>query len=301
MANLVLNGKSIDSIDDIAENFVEEDVLREFRSGSLASWLEEYGYEEELERVRSIKPTASSIRVLAGISEALNLDDDVIAETAVRREEQRRKEEAVCKACEEQQRKDEEERRHRERETQQFSEESNQKNHERNADMLIHREEKPSYVECVSSILDSSDIETARDAVRTIMKWYADEFLEDILRELEIERKRIRINIFGWCALLGNKDISPELRKVRGVNVWLRKSPGLDDVRIRIGARSQYPNIRNQYWLYDGFVGDLKLNSQALASFWSACQETINAGQNKYMALSKDYYVTEVIANYFRW
>ncbi len=61
MANLVLNGKSIDSIDDIAENFVEEDVLREFRSGSLSSWLEEYGYEEELERVRSIKPTASSI------------------------------------------------------------------------------------------------------------------------------------------------------------------------------------------------------------------------------------------------
>ena len=46
------------SIDDIAENFVEEDVLREFRSGTLSAWLEEYGYEEELERVRSIKPTA---------------------------------------------------------------------------------------------------------------------------------------------------------------------------------------------------------------------------------------------------
>ena len=67
MANLVLNGRSIDSIDDIAENFVEEDVLREFRSGTLSAWLEEYGYEEELERVRTIKPTASSIRVLAGI------------------------------------------------------------------------------------------------------------------------------------------------------------------------------------------------------------------------------------------
>ena len=116
MANLVLNGKSIDSIDDIAENFVEEDVLREFRSGSLASWLEEYGYEEELERVRSIKPTASSIRVLAGISEALNLDDDVIAAAAERRAEQQRKEEAARKAREEQQRKDEESRQRRERE-----------------------------------------------------------------------------------------------------------------------------------------------------------------------------------------
>ena len=130
MANLVLNGKSMDSIDDIAENFVEEDVLREFRSGSLASWLGEYGYEEELERVRSIKPTASSIRVLAGISEALNLDDDVIAEAAARREEQRRKEEAIRKAREEQQRRDEEERRHRERETQQLIDNNDQKNRE---------------------------------------------------------------------------------------------------------------------------------------------------------------------------
>ena len=116
MANLVLNGKSIDNINDIAENFVEEDVLREFRSGSLASWLEEYGYEEELERVRSIKPTASSIRVLAGISEALNLDDDVIAAAAERRTEQQRKEEAARKAREQQQRNDEEERQRRERE-----------------------------------------------------------------------------------------------------------------------------------------------------------------------------------------
>ena len=116
MANLVLNGKSIDSIDDIAENFVEEDVLSEFKSGSLAAWLEEYGYDEELECVRSIKPTASSVKVLAGIVEALNLDDDVIAQAAERREEQRRKEEAARKAREEQQRKDEEERQRRERE-----------------------------------------------------------------------------------------------------------------------------------------------------------------------------------------
>ena len=103
MANLVLNGRSIDSIDDIAENFVEEDVLREFKSGSLAAWLEEYGYEEELERVRSIKPTASSIKILAGVSEALNLDDDVIAQAAECRAEQLRKEEAARKSREKQQ------------------------------------------------------------------------------------------------------------------------------------------------------------------------------------------------------
>jgi len=130
MANLVLNGKSIDNIADIAENFVEVDILRAFCNGSLSAWLEEYDYEEELERVRAIKPTASSIRVLAGISEALNLDDDVIAEAAARREEQRRKEEIARKAREEQQRRDEEERLRRERETQQLSEDNDQTNHE---------------------------------------------------------------------------------------------------------------------------------------------------------------------------
>ena len=297
MANLVLNGKSIDSIDDIAENFVEEDVLREFRSGSLSSWLEEYGYEEELERVRSIKPTASSIRVLAGISEALNLDDDVIAEAAARREEQRRKEEAARKAREEQQRKDEEERRCSERETQQFSEESNQKNHERNDDMSILREEKPSYAECINDMLYSSryssDIERARNAVRKIMKWYGDEFLEDDILRVPNGIGLDSINIFGWCALLGKPDISFVLRKERGVKVWLRKSPGVDDVRIRVG--------NEHCWLYDGFISELRLDKQSLVSFWSTCQEYMNLGQDKYMAPSVDYYVTEAIAKYFQW
>ncbi len=134
MANLVLNGKSIDNIDGIAENFVEADVLREFQSGSLAAWLEEYGYDEELERVRSIKPTASSIRVLAGISEALNLDDDVIAQAAERREAQRRKDEAVRKVREEQQRKDEEERQRRASEKEQrLRDEKERQNREQSA------------------------------------------------------------------------------------------------------------------------------------------------------------------------
>jgi hypothetical protein len=92
MANLVLNGRSIDTIDEIAENFVEEDVLREFKSGSLSAWLEEYGYDDELERVKNIKPTAINARIVPSIADALNLDDDVIAENAARREEQQRKE-----------------------------------------------------------------------------------------------------------------------------------------------------------------------------------------------------------------
>jgi hypothetical protein len=108
MANLVLNGRSIDTIDEIAENFVEEDILREFKSGSLAAWLEEYDYGDELERVKSIKTTASNARIVTSIADALNLDDDVIAENAARREEQQRKEEEARKAREEKQREESE-------------------------------------------------------------------------------------------------------------------------------------------------------------------------------------------------
>ena len=142
MANLVLNGISIDNIDDIAENFVEEDVLREFKSGSLASWLEEYGYEEELERVRSIKPTASSIRILSDIIDALNLDDGVIAQANARREEQQRKEEAVQKAREEQRLRNEEEHLRKEREGQQRKEQEEQQRQEE-MERCQPREEKP--------------------------------------------------------------------------------------------------------------------------------------------------------------
>ena len=114
MANLVLNGRSIDSIDDIAENFVEADVLRVFSNGSLVSWLDEYGYDDELEHVRSIRQTVTSTRVLADIREALNLDDSVIARANAKRDEQQRKEEAARKVREEQQKREEEERRRKE-------------------------------------------------------------------------------------------------------------------------------------------------------------------------------------------
>ena len=173
MANLVLNGKSIDSIDDIAENFVEEDVLREFRSGSLASWLEEYGYEEELERVRSIKPTASSIRVLAGISEALNLDDDVIAEAAARREEQQRKEEIERKAREEQQRKDEE---------QQKKKEENRIHSKAQYDDISTSEMKPSYVAWVNDVFLAEDFQKAQRLLSSLSEnnEYEERFLEYI-------------------------------------------------------------------------------------------------------------------------
>lgn len=285
MANLVLNGKSIDCIDEIAENFVEEDVVAAFRSGLLVAWLEEYGYEEELERVRSIKPNASSIMVLAGIIEALKLNDEVVARANAKREEQKRREELARKAREERQRQEEEEKRG------EGNKDRTMQDQEYKDDIPMYGEETPSYVECVSGIHNSSDIETARDAVRIIIKWYADKFIEDILRA---DANRININIFAWCMLFGCDKCSPVLR--RRCDVWLRQSPGMWGVRLRVGMVGG-----TGLWLYDGLVSDLKLDAQSLASFWSACTESMNLGQDKYMAPAVDYYVTNAIVKYFQW
>ena len=286
MANLVLNGKSIDTIDDIAENFVEADVLRAFCNGSLTSWLEEYGYEEELERVKSIKPTASSIRVLAGISEALNLDDDVIAAAAEHRAEQQRKEEAVRNVRDEQKNVDEK------------TANKMEKDHGHEDNVAHNMEEKPSYLECVNGVLDSSDIETAREAVRIVVKWYADKFIEDIQRE---DCNRISVGIFVWCALFGYNKCCSALR--RCCCVWLRKSPGMGNVRLRVGKAGSncYGSLHHTNVLYDGFVSDLKLDEQESARFWEVCYEALKLGQDKYMMPSVDYYVTEAISKYFRW
>lgn len=75
MANLVLNGRSIDGIDEIAENFVEEDVVAAFRSGILGAWLEEYGYDDEASRVKAITGKGD---LVTDIVKALELDAEAV-------------------------------------------------------------------------------------------------------------------------------------------------------------------------------------------------------------------------------
>jgi len=75
MANLVLNGRSIDSIEEIAENFVEEDVIVAFRSGILVAWLEEFGYDDEASRIKAIANKGSLVK---DIVKALDLDPAVV-------------------------------------------------------------------------------------------------------------------------------------------------------------------------------------------------------------------------------
>ena len=93
--------------------------------------------------------------------------------------------------------------------------------------------------------------------------------------------------------LFGCDKCSPVLR--RRCDVWLRKSPGMEKVRLRVGR------VGNKSPIYDGFVEDLKLNEQESALFWAACKESMNLGQDKYMATCVDYDVTDAIAKHFQW
>ena len=73
--NLVLNGKSIDTIDEIVENFSPDDMLREFRNGVLERWLYNHMEDEKLAQVRSL--SAKKIddeKALNGIIEVFGIN-----------------------------------------------------------------------------------------------------------------------------------------------------------------------------------------------------------------------------------
>ncbi len=52
--NLILDGNSVRTIEDLRENFSIEDILEYYNNGLLQRWLEVRGYSELLERVKSI-------------------------------------------------------------------------------------------------------------------------------------------------------------------------------------------------------------------------------------------------------
>ena len=91
MANLVLNGQSIDRVDEIAENFVEGDIVRAFRSGILVAWLEEYGYDDEASRIKVI---VNAENLIPDIVKALDLDPAVVKSSQKRLVELAAKKEA---------------------------------------------------------------------------------------------------------------------------------------------------------------------------------------------------------------
>ena len=157
----------------------------------------------------------------------------------------------------------------------------------------------PSYIECLNGVLASSDMQTAHNAVSSIMNLYSDKFIRDILRT-DDPTKKININIFVWCALLGYNKCSNVLRSVHRICVWVRKSPGLDAIRFRVGFGTVFGNVDGGRtpcdlpWLYDGYFSDLKMSKNALFTMSGVpdCET---------MAECIDYDVTEAITKYFQW
>ena len=73
--NLVLNGKPIDTIEEIIENFSPEDMLRDFKNGVLERWLYNHMEDEKFAQIKSLaakKPTDED--ALNGIVEVFGVD-----------------------------------------------------------------------------------------------------------------------------------------------------------------------------------------------------------------------------------
>lgn len=79
--NLVCDQKPVRTIEDLQNNFSIEDVLSYYHNGLLTRWLEVRGYEEELEKVKTITET-EDLNIIRELIEIFGVaaDDDKVAE-----------------------------------------------------------------------------------------------------------------------------------------------------------------------------------------------------------------------------
>jgi len=77
MANLALNGRSMDNLEEVASNFFDPEILDAYRSGLLHEWLIEYGYDSEASQIEKLEDREDAA-VLDGIIAALNLDMEMV-------------------------------------------------------------------------------------------------------------------------------------------------------------------------------------------------------------------------------
>lgn len=77
MANLALNGCSIDTLEEVASNFIDSEILDAYRSGLLREWLIDQGLDEEEARIGNLEDS-DDVAILDGIIAALNLDMEMV-------------------------------------------------------------------------------------------------------------------------------------------------------------------------------------------------------------------------------
>lgn len=74
--NLICDGKSIRTLEDLKENFVVEDVLRYYENSLLHRWLVVRGYKEQAEKVEQIN-TESAVDKIVELAEIFSVTDDI--------------------------------------------------------------------------------------------------------------------------------------------------------------------------------------------------------------------------------
>ena len=73
--NLICDGKSVRTIEDLQNNFSIEDILAYYRNGLLTRWLKVRGYTEELEKVNAISKT-DSLGIIKALIQIFNMSAD---------------------------------------------------------------------------------------------------------------------------------------------------------------------------------------------------------------------------------
>ena len=90
---LAMNGKRINSLDDLRANFNPDQMLSFYRSGRLQKWLEECGATEELENINSIESGYDDAILLSMLMAVFGLSDEQIQAVDAARTEQVKQEE----------------------------------------------------------------------------------------------------------------------------------------------------------------------------------------------------------------
>ena len=196
---------------DLRAKFNLSDLCEYFKSGDLAQWLRSINEPQVADKVDSLKGAPNRGEMLITLCEVLGLPID--------------KTETI-RFCDVLDRQDKI----------QVAHKNDQNTRPKASEEAVscNGDDKPSYIECVSPVLVSSDMQTARDAVRRVMRWYSDRFIEDLVKQHNITQSGLplwhfEIGFFAWCALLGCKRWSPLLN---AIGFHFQFFPEVRDIRV---------------------------------------------------------------------
>ena len=74
--NLIMDGNPVRNLEGIRENFSIEDILKYFKNGLLARWLEVRSYDKELEKVNSIDVNLNDLELITELIKIFDVETD---------------------------------------------------------------------------------------------------------------------------------------------------------------------------------------------------------------------------------